>query len=502
MTSALNGISLDDKTIQNIITKTKHYALLHGVLIRSTDSPGDSEKVHYAPITLFPSLVPREALNKVEAIQIHFNKMMHMVAQDLDFLQKCLCNVIQVDDFNKRLWDIVQRVNEEGITQPISLGMFRSDYMMDAKHSTNGNPLIPTDPPTNGDLPTSASIPDNLQMKQIEFNMIATGSAGLISNVDKVHRFSLTLAGKKFDDSQIPANNPAHGMARGLVEGWKAYGNKTACVLFLVSVPELNTLDQRRLDLEMFICDTSIPIKYVTIKDMTDRGVLRKDKALIIDECEVAVVYFRTGYSPTHYSSEKDWDTRLMMERSKAIKCPSAQYQLAGTKKVQQELCRPGAVERFIKDAKVAHDIRETFVNQYSLDVGEDGDKALESAYANPQNYVIKTNREGGGNNTYDEDIKPLLTEIKNSKEERAKYIAMERIFPWSQTSYLLKAGADAMFRSTVTEIGVFGVYIGTDDKDIYNSVPGHVLRTKTADSNEGGLMVGLSYLDSPLLVD
>ncbi|XP_021354291.1 glutathione synthetase-like [Mizuhopecten yessoensis] len=496
MATVLDSISLDERKIQEIIKKTKEYAMLHGVLIRTAESPGHSERAHYAPLTLFPMLVPRDALTKVKAIQPHFNKLMHMVAQDMEFLQKCLCNVLKVDDFNKRLWDILQVVTEEGATQPISLGLFRNDYMMDVKQET------PVDSLTYVDPTASATVPDSLQMKQIEFNTIASGAAGLVSHMHNVHRYSLTLAGKQFDDSQVPDNNPAHGLAQGLVEGWKAYGIKRTCVLFLVSEPERNRLDQRRLDLEMFMIDRSVPVKYVTFDEMNERGYVRKsDKALIIDDCEVAVVYFRIGYSPANYKSEKDWDTRLMMERSKAIKCPTIQYHLAGTKKIQQELCRPGAVERFIKDDRIARDIRETFVNQYSIDLGEDGDGAIEKAFADPQRYVLKTNREGGGNNVYGEDIKCLLSKMKNL-EERARYILMERILPWPQTSYLLKAGSEASLQTVVTEIGIFGVYMGTADKEIYNSVTGHVLRTKNVNSDEGGLMVGLSYMDTPFLID
>ena len=36
-----------------------------------------------------------------------------------------------------------------------------------------------------------------------------------------------------------------------------------------------------------------------------------------------------------------------MMERSRAIKCPSAALHLAGTKKVQQVLASPGVLERY-----------------------------------------------------------------------------------------------------------------------------------------------------------
>lgn len=36
------------------------------------------------------------------------------------------------------------------------------------------------------------------------------------------------------------------------------------------------------------------------------------------------------------------------MEQSSAIKCPSISYHLAGTKKIQQELAKPGVLERYL----------------------------------------------------------------------------------------------------------------------------------------------------------
>lgn len=51
-------------------------------------------------------------------------------------------------------------------------------------------------------------------------------------------------------------------------------------------------------------------------------------------DLEVAVVYFRSGYEVEAYSTEREWDVRLLIERSRAIKCPSIHYHLAGTKKV------------------------------------------------------------------------------------------------------------------------------------------------------------------------
>jgi glutathione synthase len=66
-------------------------------------------------------------------------------------------------------------------------------------------------------------------------------------------------------------------------------------------------------------------------------------------EIEISVVYFRAGYTPDDYKSDEDWKTRRLMEESQAIKCPTVGYQLAGMKKIQQVLCEPGVLERYLK---------------------------------------------------------------------------------------------------------------------------------------------------------
>ena len=80
------------------------------------------------------------------------------------------------------------------------------------------------------------------------------------------------------------------------------------------------------------------------------------------------MIYFRCGYSPDQYPSEKEWDARLLMERSKAIKSPSIHYHLAGTKKVQQELSLKGNLERFFDDQAKIDAVRAIFTGLYSVD--------------------------------------------------------------------------------------------------------------------------------------
>ncbi|XP_042563450.1 glutathione synthetase-like [Clupea harengus] len=86
-----------------------------------------------------------------------------------------------------------------------------------------------------------------------------------------------------------------------------------------------------------------------------------------------------------------------MMERSLAVKCPDISTHLAGTKKVQQELARPGILERFLPDQpEVVAQIRATFTGLYTLDMGAEGDETVAMALAKPDHYVLKAQRERG----------------------------------------------------------------------------------------------------------
>lgn len=116
--------------------------------------------------------------------------------------------------------------------------------------------------------------------------------------------------------------------------------------------------------------------------------ILFYSKVYFSDDFEVAVVYFRSGYEPDHYVTQGEWDARLMIERSLAIKCPSIQYHLAGTKKVQQELASPGCLERFLDDPNEVEAVRSIFTGLYSLDMDDEGNKnvrmALDHSYTRP----------------------------------------------------------------------------------------------------------------------
>lgn len=89
--------------------------------------------------------------------------------------------------------------------------------------------------------------------------------------------------------------------------------------------------------------------------------------------------------------------------------------------------------------------------------------KIVKEAIENPQDYVIKPQKEGGGNNFYDDDAKSLLERFINpetSSEEREslkQYMIMERINPPMIKAWMLRDGK--LF--DVESLSELGIYSG-----------------------------------------
>ncbi|XP_054465830.1 glutathione synthetase [Anoplopoma fimbria] len=468
-------IMMDATLIEDFAEVAKDVALLQGVLMRIQESSNSSELVTYAPFTLFPTPVPKAVFLQALAVQTHYNTLVDKISQDPDFLQEALTSTIEVDDFTARLFRIHQQILTEGRAQSIVLGLNRSDYMLDQGEDGSSS------------------------LKQIEINTIAASFGGLSSRTADVHRHVLKVAGKLEESQRILDNNPASGLARAVAKAWELYGSERAAVMFLVEESQRNIFDQRYIESELW--KRNIPTIRKRFDDVCKTGSLDQDKKLFVGGQEVAVVYFRNGYMPQNYISEQTWDARLLMERSLAVKCPDISTHLAGTKKVQQVLARPGVLERFFPDQpRVVEQIRATFAGLYTLDMGPEGDKTVEMALAAPDRFVLKPQREGGGNNIYGSEICRVLHGAEGSTE-RTAYILMDKIHPAPVRNYLLRRDAPLKISNCLSELGVFGTYVRQGKDMVMNECAGHLLRTKSSEHSDGGVAAGVAVLDNPLLV-
>ena len=57
-----------------------------------------------------------------------------------------------------------------------------------------------------------------------------------------------------------------------------------------------------------------------------------EDSRLFVDGMEIGFVYYRAGYTPKDYPTQKEWEVRHLIESSLAVKDACIDYQLAGAK--------------------------------------------------------------------------------------------------------------------------------------------------------------------------
>ncbi|KAJ6638096.1 Glutathione synthetase, chloroplastic [Pseudolycoriella hygida] len=406
----------------------------------------------FAPFVLIPTAFPRQEFHKAVQLQTILNELMHWVAHDTDFLCETLASTIKSDEFTANLYQIYETVLSENDQQNVT-GPSALSYVL--QELGYGDKLV---------------------------------------NIKKLNLTATLL--------QLPPNKALSGLCDAMVEAWNLQANREAAILFIVENVTYNICDQRFHEFYIRREYPHVKVLRKTLTEVHSFGKLGPKKELIVNDVVASVVYFRAGYDPQHYPSQNEWDARLLIEKSMAIKCPSIQYHLAGTKKVQQALAKPGILTRFIKESTQIDAITNIFTGIYSLDDNEEGRKGLEMALKEPERYVLKPQREGGGNNIYGIDIVDALN--KMTVLERSGYILMERIFPPISKGYILRPGGPSPpeLVNLISELGIFGAIIGDKTKILYNKQCGHMLRTKLATANEGGVAAGLGALDSPYLID
>ncbi|XP_043659164.1 glutathione synthetase-like isoform X5 [Drosophila teissieri] len=347
-----------------------------------------------------------------------------------------------------------------------------------------------------------AHVSEGCAIKQVEINTVASSFAGIATQLVPQQKFVLSELGHADKLHNMPDNNALAGLCDGMVKAWDIYAKPQAVILFIIEDVSYNICDQRFH--EFYIRETYPHIKVLrrTLTEVHRDGKLGQSKELLLGSQEVAVIYFRAGYEPGHYHSQAEWDARYLMETSLAIKCPSIHYHLAGTKKVQQALAQPAVLERFINDPEEIKAVGKIFTGLYSLDDNEAGNASYEMALRTPERFVLKPQREGGGNNVYGVDIPDALKRM--SRVERSAWILMDLIHPPLTKGYMVRPGGDMppQIVDMVSELGIFGVVIGDAEHIVHNYQAGHMLRTKLSTANEGGVAAGLGALDSPYLID
>lgn len=200
-----------EKELKELIEKAKDWALMHGMCMRSKINI-NRNVLQFAPFILTPSPFPRKEFENACQLQEILNLLIHKVAQDYDFLKDTLEETIKVDSFTKELFEICKTVHEEGgSAQKISLGILRSDLMLD----TN----CPEEEMSKKRIPYCC-------WKQVEINTIASGFGWLGPISTKLHKYVLTELGYREQIENLPENNALEIICSSMIKAWDMYGDE------------------------------------------------------------------------------------------------------------------------------------------------------------------------------------------------------------------------------------------------------------------------------------
>lgn len=513
---------LKDIPLATLAAHANSYASANGIQVERRREDGTSY-FECAPMSLLPNAYPQQAFEHAESLATSFNELVDRISRDSSFLEETLEGVIEADPFTAKLLQLYKQVygDPNSVAHTADrLGIHRSDYMLHKLEGQTGE----------------------YSLKQVELNTIAASFAGLSCHVASLHRYLTSRFATETDGflstnqkivsssdkaaAGVPQNPALQRIPKAMSVAFSRYAERfckggdtsNLALLFVVQEGETNTVDQRLLEFQLWQ-DYQIPVIRMSLTSAATQLTRHDDTGALhhVDGKEIAVVYYRAGYAPTDYPDGDDgieWKSRLLLENSRAAKCPSLGYHLAGTKKVQQELARPGVVERFFSsDAEKSQvdNMRSAFAGLYSLgdDMTPEDITAVKECLEGKQGmYVLKPQREGGGYNFYGEELAERLK--VNIKQEGgnlqmakvlAEYILMERLFPPEQRSVLLRNGKVEGSGESVSELGCYGtIVVAPDGKVAHNEYAGFLLRTKFSNVDEGGVASGFATLSSPYL--
>ena len=422
-------------------------------------------RLSHAPFALTPAPIDPASHAALESLTAASALLALRVARDGAFLQAALAEAAQADEFTAWLLALSRAV-PPGTAQPLELLISRNDFFR-VRPAAEQAPLL----------------------RQVEFNAIAASYPGLAGLTHVLHAALWPELRPR-----LAANDPLVGVCAALGDAFRRYGRPEAAALMIVQAGETNVFDQRLV--ELGLARQGIPLRRVTLDELAQEGRLREGR-LVVSGQVCAMAYLRAGYAPEDLATPAARQGRTLLEHSDAVVVPRVALQLAGTKKMQQLLSGSETLRRYL-DADTARRLQDTFAGLYGLDelvstpAGEQ--PAWRAALAAPQRYVLKPQREGGGNNFYDEGIGRVLGTA--TARERAGYILMERIHPIPHDAVLVRDGA-ARRAACVSEIGRFGVLLADGESIAVNQDVGYLVRTREQHLREGGISAGFGHLDS-----
>ena len=454
--------------IQNAIAQAK----LHGILKYLPEG-----ELTHAPFSLSPYTMTESVFEEMAELTVPFSELMIRVSRNTDFLAHHLEPIAAIDPFLKMLLDC----RSKEITQSKQLLVHRNDFFIANVKQYNDKQ----------NSPTANKITEGPVLRQVELNTVSASFPFLMTRLNQLHK-------NLFEQNKLPEviqNNPLDAVVDAFAHAVQNYGISDCVMLVVVQPDEKNIFDQLGLEQHLWVKYRIATVRKTLTKIHTDGKLFQGH--LVVDGKNVAVTYYRAGYTPDDFPAQEAFKGRQLIEASSSIQVPDLAMQLSGMKKIQQVLTKKEVLADFVS-AEISGRFLKTFAKMHTLDeiiITPEGEvSAAEWLSKHADDYVLKPQREGGGNNYFGNDILKLLPSIK--KEEQKAYVLMEKIQAVPHSSLQVVNG-QAETLNCVSEIGRFGICFAENGEVKNNLDAGYLVRTKARNTNEGGVCAGFACLNT-----
>ena len=476
----MNKLTEEERNIpENIVQEMISYLYTNGLIIKSKTGG-----VIHVPIMLTPSPLPKSFYDKIFFYQIAFNKIIIKLSNDQQFLEEILTPFAEKDEFVKKNLDISKKLVNYEHKQKIKLGIFRNDYLFDKIQ----NFFLFT-----------------------EYNTIASSMGTFTDRLKKFYSYfshKYPEIFKKYKEKLIPTEGfeNVEKFAESMVEAIKLGFPEQyteSLIVFVVQKTETNIFDQYSISDELYN-KYKILSKRLTLNEIKKNCVQDEQGNLTIDGKLISMFYFRAAYAENDYPDEESWQGRELIELSTAIKVPDINTFLTTFKIFQYELSKPQIMMHYCQNELIINDILRFFGGIYYLrDMDAEKQKEfLSQVKADPNKYIAKPMREGGGNNITGDKLKELIPEDGNEPSDFLKNsVIVEKIDAAVHESLVLR-NEKINFQNSMSEFSIYGIILCNENNFYINKSVSFLVRTKNKDDVEGGIMEGAGAVDLPCLID
>ncbi|KAI5181947.1 glutathione synthase [Nematocida sp. AWRm80] len=452
-------------------------------------------------MTVYPSIYNKDSIISLIRIQKVINRIILGIASDnsmLDQLENGTLeiegNIVKFSNRSDEIFRILNYIrnnrNRSNDGNRIYTGLIRTDYIEDIKGyfkiveiNTISCSFIVNGPEINRYHSTLSGYSEWMD----SLNDVTKGECRdkKVFESDSLIKFIeyIKILSNKYNSNSNKYNSNSNGNSNSNT------GNGSSNGIFVLldndkTEESKNYPEKRRIIDELN--KNGIESEYLTVEEFIRRYSIRNNR-VFIDDKEVGIVYYRWLYNADQYT-EEIIKMRVDIEGTLAISIPDASVQIAGLKFFQLLLCNKSFLKKYTQENGLEKYFVDILTVKEYLEVKE------KEEYKDKE-YVLKPLSEGGGHNVFDKaEIDKKTRDL--SEEKKEGYILMEKI----NGKQRMNRSPNKPVGPCISEIGIFGSFVGKGPEIEHSEDSGYILRTKYASVDEVGVSAGFGMLDSIMM--